>query len=425
MNYFHLKALGVAGFLTLAACNGGSEGNSQSSATSTSLVAASSSPSLNARNLPAENKILFVMGQDTETLDAFNKELLQKDPQFPRPGGVTLYTKISHDLKYGSLAGLTSDVDYGSGRNNFDETLAEFPGAALAVGLDITDAHLQCKSIPTRAISGEVGPDVTPALVDFYRQEVDKIINYLKNADRQIFLRIGYEYDGPWNCYDPETYKTAFQYIKQRIDALDAKKIATVWQSAAWLRDQGIYKVTDPGHLDKFYPGDAAVDYVSISKFYGSHYRDHQWSCDSLNPDWFTPMVSPESQQDRVLDFARAHHKPVMIAEASPAGFDTANLTSSCIFTNRQTPITADELWNSWYQDWFDYILKNRDVIRVAAYINTHWHSQAMWYCEPNALAGADNCKQSYWGDARIEANPEILAKFKAELLNPAFVQSK
>ncbi len=363
------------------------------------------------------------MGQDTGTLSAFKKMVLDKDATFPAPGGVTLYTKISHSFKYGSLAGLKENVDYGSGINNFIDTLNEFPKAALAVGLDITDAQDNCKSLPTKAIAGLIDADVTPELISFYRDEVDRLITFLKSTDRPIFLRIGYEFDGPWNCYNAVAYKASFRFIKARINALNAYKIATVWQTAAWLRNQDTYQVTDKNHLDQYYPGDDVVDWIAFSKFYGKQYRKHQWSCDELNPPWFTPMVSAVSQHDRTLDFARLRNKPVMIAEAAPAGYNTSTLTSSCVFTNRTSSITAEELWDSWYQDWFDYIEKNRDIIRAVAYINTYWHTQSMWYCVPNALAGAANCKQGYWGDSRIEGNPLILKNFSKEISKPFYVK--
>ncbi|QEY16999.1 MULTISPECIES: hypothetical protein [unclassified Cellvibrio] len=419
------KALPLLLLIGLTGCKKDSADNQSATAPveDKTQSVASSSPSLAAKLLPDNDKVLFIMGQDTETLNAFKTDVLDKDANFPYPGGVTLYTKIAHSFKFGSLAGVTSDVDYGSGRNNFVETLNQFPGAALAVGLDITDAHDDCKSIPTKAVAGLVDGEVTPELVSYYRSEVDKLLTFLKESDRQIFLRIGYEFDGPWNCYNPEAYKETFRFIKQRIDVLDAKNIATVWQTASWLRDQGIYKVSDPNHLETYYPGDDVVDWVSFSKFYGEHYRKYQWNCDALNPEWFTPQVSAVSQHDRVLNFARAHHKPVMISEAAPAAFSTSTLTASCIFTNHPVAITVDDLWETWYQDYFDYIEENRDVIRAAAYINTNWHTQSMWYCEPEATAGAEGCKQSYWGDSRIEGNPIILERFSKEISKSHFVQ--
>jgi hypothetical protein len=419
---FSLRALVIGVFVSLFACT-------PNKVQSTKIIATApvntivSDNELRAINLPEQRKVLFLMGQDTETLSAFHKDVLLKDPQFPAPGGVTLYTKISHTFKYGSLAGLISSVDYGSGINNFVRTLKEFPNAALAVGLDITDNSGQCKSIPTKAISGIADKDVTPELIRFYRAEVDKLITFLKDANRPIFLRIGYEFDGPWNCYDATSYKIAFGYIKQRLAAMHAYKIATVWQSAAWLRNQGPYVVTDANHLDKYYPGDDAVDWVAFSKFYGLSYKEHQWTCDALNPEWFTPLVTPRLQQDLVLNFARAHKKPVLIAESAPTAYSTSELTSSCVFTNRTLPITAEKIWQSWFQEWFDYIDANKDIIRAAAYINTNWHTQKMWYCAPNTTAGTEKCNQGYWGDSRIQANPLILERFKQQLQKDIFVK--
>lgn len=375
-----------------------------------------------ARNLPVDNKIALFMGQDSETLTDYRKNVLDKDSGLPKPAGITLYTKISNSAKQGSLAGITTDTDYGSGVINFSKSLKEFPGAVLAVGLDVTDTHAGCKQIPTRAIAGILGNGVTEKEVADYRQQVDKLLVFLKESDRQIFLRIGYEFDGPWNCYEPESYKAAYRFIKTRINALNATNIATVWQSAAWPRNQGIYQVTDANHLDKFYPGDDAVDWVSLSTFYGAPYRAYQWTCDALNPEWFTPLVTPRSQQDRILAFARTHKKPVMIAEAAPVGFSNSQLTTGCVFTNRIKPISAEEIWKSWYADWFDYIHVNKDVIRAVAYINTNWHSQAMWYCAPNSTAGAKDCNQGYWGDSRVQAHPYILGKFKEEISKPVYV---
>lgn len=377
---------------------------------------------LDTRNLPADHKILFFMGQDSETLTQYRKDVLELDSRMPKPGGITLYTKIAGNAKEGSLQGLIDNVDYGAGIINFERSLLEFPVAALAVGLSLTDAEKGCQQIPTRAIAGMVGDGVSQQMIHDYREQIGKLLMFLKATKRPVFLRIGYEFDGPWNCYQPESYKAAFRFIKQRIVQLATDNIATVWQSAAWPRNQGIYRVIDPMLLDKFYPGDDVVDWVSLSTFYGNNYRDHQWVCDDLNPEWFTPAEPPRLQQNRILNFARNHQKPVMIAEASPVAFSNSQLTSSCIFSKRTKPVSADIIWTSWYADWFKYIENNKDIIRAVAYINTHWHTQTMWYCAPQATAGSQDCLQGYWGDSRVQANPEILKRFKSEISKPIYV---
>ena len=49
-------------------------------------------------------------------------------------------------------------------------------------------------------------------------------------------------------------------------------------------------------------------------------------------------------------------------------------------------------------------------MIRAVAYINTDWHSQAMWG------PGGGN---GYWGDSRVQVNPDIRAKWLAEINTP------
>lgn len=50
----------------------------------------------NARNLPADDKVAFIIGQDSTTLAEFESSVLDSEDQadFPTPSGVTLYTAI-------------------------------------------------------------------------------------------------------------------------------------------------------------------------------------------------------------------------------------------------------------------------------------------------------------------------------------------
>jgi hypothetical protein len=439
INSFLSKKIGMQCFLAIFSCLSASifaadVANTASVVKSTALAGKSTALAVKsivasdltaARNLPANNKILFFLGQDSETLTDYRVDVLDKDATVPRLGGITLYTSIVSANKKDNLINLTKNLDHGAGIINFSRSLREFPDAALAVGLYLSDAATGCKSEPTRAIAGILGNGISKDHVSSYRADVDKLITFLKDTHRPVFLRIGYEFDGPWNCYSPDSYKLAFRYIKQRIDELKADKVATVWQSAAWPRNQAIYQVTDANHLDKFYPGDDLVDWVSLSVFYGKNYQQHQWACDQLNPDSFTPHVTPLSQQERILNFARSHKKPVMIAEAAPVGFDNTQLTTSCIFTNRPSPITAEAIWESWYADWFAFIEDNKDVVRGVHYINTNWRSQSMWRCTAKSLAGSKNCNQGYWGDSRVQANPIILQKFKQAINRNSYVNGR
>ncbi|VUD62657.1 Beta-1,3-xylanase TXYA [Thalassocella blandensis] len=120
------------------------------------------------------------------------------------------------------------------------------------------------------------------------------------------------------------------------------------------------------------------------------------------------PPDNPQHLQSALLNFARQHGKPVMIAESSPQGFNIGKLTSSTIQQFDPQSVSAEDIWQTWYQPFFDFIYANRDIIRAVAYINTHWESQPMWHCALYSKAGTDDCANGYWGDARVQANPDI-----------------
>jgi hypothetical protein len=76
------------------------------------------------------------------------------------------------------------------------------------------------------------------------------------------------------------------------------------------------------------------------------------------------------------------------------------------------------EIWQSWYQPFFDFIDNHRDVIRVVAYINTQWDSQPMWRCWLNTPAGEPGCPNGNRGDSRLYADDYIKAKWLEEISN-------
>jgi len=75
---------------------------------------------------------------------------------------------------------------------------------------------------------------------------------------------------------------------------------------------------------------------------------------------------------------------------------------------------TAQQVWQEWYQPFFEYIHANADVIRAVAYINAEWDAQPLW----NAPYG-----QGYWGDSRVQLNPQIRQYWLDEVLQSWFWQ--
>ena len=353
---------------------------------------------------PPDGKILLFVGQDSETLSDYVKSVPEDHIE-----GITLYSRIaSKEIgnEWGvSLPGFWGPADWGGGINDLSASLAESPEASLALGLFISDAfhsETPCSSTHTKAIAaGE------------YDEVIEKMLDYFKAlAPRKVFLRIGYEFDGLWNCYKPEPYKAAFRYIYKKMVEQKADNVVSVWQSAVWPAFEEnndahfIYDLRRDDYFESWYPGDDVVDWVSLSVFY----RDlSQWN--------FVPAYTPAGAQEKLLKFARERKKPVFISEAAPQGYSIGELTHSFTQLNNPMPITAEQLWNGWFASYFGFIYKNRDVVRAASYINAKWESQAMWRCERSSVPNREKCQTGNWGDSRVQANPYIKKKW-LEIVN-------
>ena len=396
-------------------------------------------PLAEVRNVPAGGRVAFFIGQDSTTLGELHAAVYARSSSLPRPDGVTLYTgflpvdRHPNDAPDGAshyVGGVEGPpFDESHGEIAFAETLAQYDAlgdrVALAVGLYLSDAGWGCNSLPLRALAGEgEAGDVTA-----WRDTMDRLLTWLRDADRPVMLRIGFEFDGPWNCYDPAAYRAAFRYVKGRIDDLGADRVATVWQAAAY-PDAGegpryalpADDVALRARYDAWYPGDDVVDWVGLSFFSGARFRDHAFSCPAEDRPWTVPDTSPRRLQDALVQFARDHGKPVMIAESAPQGFDLARGTWSCT-SARQDHLEGhrfedgDAMFDAFFTDFFDWIRAQRDVVRAVAYINAHWQAQSGWACPPEA----DACPAGYWGDSRLHANPVVLERFGEALRAPPF----
>ena len=335
--------------------------------------------------VPPDNKLLMFIGQDSDTISDYVRDVPEDNLE-----AVTLYTQLkSNDLSH-ALKGVFEVGNWQSGDVDYSKTLSQAPGAALAIGL----AYDACNDIEhaQKIAAGD------------YDDALNKLVDYLKSiAPRKVFLRAGYEFDGMWNCYNPESHKAAFRHIAKAMKNGGADNVAMVWQSAAWPSPQfagdrtHLYDHNDPNHIEKWYPGDDVVDWVSISVFY----RD-------LSVFNFETTTTPAKAQQLYLDFARQRGKPIMISESAPQGYRTEKQTKSPIGHNVQTPHSAQQIWQDWYVPYFEFIYQNQDVIKATAYINTHWEEQPRWYCAPDSRPPAEDCPEGNWGDSRVQGHAYI-----------------
>ncbi|GAB5519938.1 MAG: hypothetical protein RhofKO_21890 [Rhodothermales bacterium] len=315
---------------------------------------------------PPAGQTLLIIGQDLTSIADYTANLALA------PGGVTTYTDISEG---GSplLNGLENDANWGAGPINAAKNLQADPNAVLAIGLHLVD---------------NTGTNLANIANGTHNDAIDRLGRFIQHADRPVFLRIGYEFDGPWNHYEPGPYQAAFRRIVDQLRAQGVTNFATVWQSAT--SKAGTYN-NHP--IEVWYPGDAYVDWMGTSFF---EYEEAIYA--------------------RFLAFARARNKPVMIAEATPQGYSVSNETYSAPGDGQTfVPKTASAIWGEWYAPFFDLIHTNADVIRAVAYINADWHSQAMW--GPNGGNG-------YWGDSRVHVDPTIRERWLSEINQPFWLHA-
>mmetsp|Transcript_37877 Transcript_37877/g.88150 ORF Transcript_37877/g.88150 Transcript_37877/m.88150 type:complete len:230 (-) Transcript_37877:168-857(-) len=123
--------------------------------------------------------------------------------------------------------------------------------------------------------------------------------------------------------------------------------------------------------LEDFFPGDTYVDWVGVSIF------------QQVYPNSNGAYGSIETLEN-VLNFAKDHGKPTMIAESTPFGGIHVNS------------------WENWFQNVLNVI--DQYDISMWSYINCNWDSQPMW-------------RSIGFGDTRISQDEAITSRWM-DLIN-------
>ena len=176
-----------------------------------------------------------------------------------------------------------------------------------------------------------------------YDTQLTELANWaLEHQDHHIYLRIGYEFDGIWNNYDPVDYVAAFKHIVHLFDQLGVTNVDFVWQTSG-------YATTE--QIDSFYPNPDALR---------DHYVD-QVGYSYFNIDHTKPGVNE-------LAFARAQELPVFLNEVAMHTGDCSN----------QIDIATDpSLAIEWIDNFEKHLRANQDQIMAIAYINNRWNDQS------------------------------------------------
>jgi beta-mannanase len=257
--------------------------------------------------VPKEGKTLLIMGQTVEGIT----EYLEYYATEKIPAGWAAYWAVTE------FVGVTSeDTNETNSSQHHQMLVDQFPNTVLQSAMWMVGKN----DIDKKASEGK------------YDSVIQQYSAWVKSVNRPVYLRIGYEFDGMHNELEPDIYVKAYRHIVDflRNDGVD--NIAYVWHSYA-SKPYKDFKVS------KWYPGDAYVDWVGISVF--GHAYD--------NTDF-------GEYCDAVLELAKTHKKPVMIAESNPIkGIDIEDASA----------------WQDWFVNFFSFCYNKN--IKAISFINENW----------------------------------------------------
>lgn len=364
-----LRLTVLASCILAMACSG--DGPAPDPAVEGSGRAGATAPeTVTGRFAPPAGQTLLIVGQDLGAVAGYVEGV------HPTPGGVTTYTSLW------DLNGLEERANWGSGDVDGQAALDAYPQSALALGLHMVES---------------AGDELNRLAEGGYDEQIERLGQFIRKAERPVFLRIGYEFDGPWNHYEPAEFVTAWRYLVDRLRSANVDNVATVWQSAANVTFEDL-------PFSEWWPGDDYVDWIGTSFFF---------------------LDENLAQHRALVDWAVEKGRPLMICEAAPKGYnvdENPDGPAPFAYPDRGltfsrdgvafSPRTSEHIWSEWYAPLFDLVRDDAHAIRAVAYINVEWNAQQMW----------GDGSSLFWGDSRIEANSLIHDRWLTEIRSDAWL---
>lgn len=231
--------------------------------------------------------------------------------------------------------------------------LEGLPGGLIPqVGINFTAGNDDGSGQDERVAAGELD-DGIEAFVDALRQ-----------LERPVFLRIGYEFEGDWNGYSANSFAAAYTRIAAAV------REAGIEAALVWCSGGGSAGFMPMGELMEYYPGDEWVDW---------------WGIDVFSPEELT-----DARLVTFLEAADEHAKPVMLGEVTPryVGVEDGNKS-----------------WDAWFEPFFRLIAEYPQI-KAFCYINWDW----LFWSEELGFGWHD------WKDARLQLNDAVLDAYRSEM---------
>jgi hypothetical protein len=322
---------------------------------------------ITAKFAPPPGKVLVFAGQDNASVGGTEKYRDGYVDNVGIPGGITHYVyfsegwtnKFGRTFEEGSIGGLNKEIEWAAGPMH----MKAYVDSPL---LDRCVMHISI------SMEGNNEDKIADGSCDHL---IEELVSFVRDHPQHPFLiRIGYEFDGKWNGYDPENFKGAFRRIVDKLREAKLTNFATVFASSSSVK---------PGQFEEYDPGADYYEWVGYS----------WWN---LGDDRKPALDAPSKDGQPALDFARKVGKPVFVAEAS---------AKTHYFDKEEDK----EVWNQWFEKFFQHIEENKDVIRAVSYINADWDSQDMW---------------DGWGQTRIETAPFVKTQWQIKMADPMFINA-
>lgn len=287
--------------------------------------------------------VLLIAGQSREEFSDYVENVTGQGTSAPLPGGAAFYTNLDLDGFHAPHGNAPGD-----NHQDLEFLKSRLDPLVFQVALWLSAGQLDAIG------AGD------------YEAKINDLYEALSALKRPVFLRIGYEFDGPHNHYEPEAFVRAYKAIAKPMR--QNEDILLVWHSFAVLPT---FKELP---VEAWYPGDDMVDWIGVSFFQVGTEGYHR-----------------EPNRSKLIEIARQKGKPVMIAEASAVRYNP-----------RQKALTGQAYWDFWYAPFFEFIETNPEV-RAASIINVNWDSQ-------------NQHKTLDWGDCRLHSDPVVLKNWRAKM---------
>jgi len=248
--------------------------------------------------------------------------------------------------------------------------------------------HLDLSLFGLDAQDEQQGIDVELAHGDRYDGRVRDVARAVRSIEGPVLLRIGAEFNGPWNPYTPFEYPAAYRKVVTLFREEGVVNASYIWCYEPDSPDD--FAEIDPERGPRWYPGDDVVDWFGLDVFDADDFSGPREQFGSL---------LPAGRSEAFLRMALEHGRPVIVAEASASFVEIT-----------PDPADGESDWNAWFGPFFAFLEANPNI-QAFHYVNVDW-SQAGHYGEIG------------WKDARIDVNPVITERFREELRKPRYLHA-